>query len=83
MQKTTEQTTRIENSFPYLLYNYLQFLPSQETKKAAKLIKDRFGIDEVEEWLEKVDFDGDGVLSYEEFKMCFMENISAMQQPKT
>lgn len=26
-----------------------------------------------------VDFDGDGVLSYGEFKMCFMENISAMQ----
>jgi len=53
-------------------------LTKRETKKAAKLIKDRFGIEEVEEWLSEVDFDGDGVLSYEEFKMCFMANVSGM-----
>ena len=35
-------------------------------------------ITQVEEWLSQVDFDGNGVLSYEEFKMCFMENISGM-----
>ena len=33
---------------------------------------------QVEEWLSEVDFDGDGVLSYEEFKMCFMANVSGM-----
>ena len=33
---------------------------------------------QVEEWLSEVDFDGDGVLSYEEFKMCFMSNVSGI-----
>ena len=40
----------------------------QEARKAAKLIKDRFGFDEIEEWIEKVDYDNDGILTYEEFK---------------
>ena len=43
----------------------------QEARKAAKLIKDRFGFDEIEEWIEKVDYDNDGILTYEEFKYSF------------
>merc|ERR1712098_500772 len=53
-------------------------LTKREAKKAAKLIRDRFGIDEVDTWLSEVDYDGDGVLSYEEFKMCFLSNLNEM-----
>lgn len=31
---------------------------------------------EVEAWLSEVDFNGDGILSYEEFKMCFADNLN-------
>ena len=43
----------------------------QEARKAAKLIKDRFGVEEIEDWIEKVDYDNDGILTYEEFKYSF------------
>ena len=65
----------------------------QEAKRAAKLIKNRFGIEEVcnltvptfywlnltfqiEEWMTQVDFDNDGVLTYEEFKYSVTGNIN-------
>ena len=40
----------------------------QEARKACKLIQARFEITEVDEWMEKVDSNKDGSLSYEEFK---------------
>ena len=48
----------------------------QEARRAAKLIRDRFGFDEIEEWIDKVDYDNDGVLTYEEFKFSLAGNIN-------
>ena len=48
---------------------------SQEAKKACKLIRDRFGIEDLEEWLNKVDVDHDGEVSYEEFKFSLAGNL--------
>jgi len=50
-------------------------LSKREAKKAAKLIRDRFGFDEIEDWIEKVDYDNDGILTYEEFKFSLAGNI--------
>ena len=43
----------------------INFAKIQEAKRAGKLIKDRFGIDEIEEWMANVDYDNDGQLTYE------------------
>ena len=40
------------------------------------MIRDRFGFDEIEEWIDKVDYDNDGVLTYEEFKFSLAGNIN-------
>ena len=39
-----------------------------EARRACKLIQARFEITEVDDWMEKVDSNKDGSLSYEEFK---------------
>ena len=48
----------------------------QEARRAAKLIRDRFGFDEIEDWIEKVDYDNDGVVTYEEFKYSLAGNVT-------
>merc|ERR1712096_421830 len=50
-------------------------LTKREAKKACKLIRDRFGIEDLEEWLNKVDVDHDGEVSYEEFKFSLAGNL--------
>merc|ERR1712062_16916 len=50
-------------------------LSEREAKKACKLIEDRFGVDEVEEWLEKTDYNRDGSVSWEEFKFSIAGNM--------
>ena len=40
------------------------------------MIRDRFGFDEIEDWIEKVDYDNDGVLTYEEFKYSLAGNVT-------
>jgi len=76
----TEDKSAIKEEEVRTLFNMIDkdrsgSLSKREAKKAAKLIKDRFGIEEVDAWISEVDFNGDGVLSYEEFKMCFAENM--------
>ena len=51
------------------------FLSRREARRACKLIGEKFGIGEVESWISDVDIDGDGQLSYAEFKMSVVGNI--------
>lgn len=67
------------------------FLSKKEAKRACKLIADKFGVTEVdilisimsvrccqlkvESWLSELDIDGDGQLSYAEFKMSIAGNL--------
>ena len=39
------------------------------------MIKTRFGVKEVEKWIQDVDSDGDGHLSFEEFKTCVYKDF--------
>ena len=39
------------------------------------MIKTRFGVKEVEKWIKDVDSDGDGHLSFKEFKACVYKDF--------
>ena len=67
-------TKRVNRTVIYILW-FCKHNSSKEAKKACKLIRDRFGIEEIEEWLNKVDVDHDGEVSYEEFKFSLAGNL--------
>jgi Ca2+-binding EF-hand superfamily protein len=48
----------------------------QEARKACKLIRARFEITEVDDWMDKVDSNKDGSLSYEEFKKSLSRKMA-------
>ena len=47
----------------------------QEARRAAKLIRDRFGFDEIEEWIDKVDYDNDGEVDFNEFIVLMVKTM--------
>jgi len=56
-------------------------LSFREARKGCKLLSERLGITEIEDWISTTDFDGDKRITFEEFKFSVAGNSLIDMEP--
>jgi len=56
-------------------------LSFREARKGCKLLSERLGINEIEDWITTTDFDGDKRITFEEFKFSVAGNSLIDMEP--
>lgn len=78
---SSESKDEVNEEEVHQLFNLIDtertgYITPKQAKKAGELIRERFGVEEIDEWLKATDLNKDGVISYDEFKTSLQNTIS-------